>query len=158
MTKPTTGRRFRYPLACLLKKHQWEEQTLRQELATAQDALRRLEEDAAALQTLVVDANDQLARLRDDGHTMDLARQGRLMAYRDTQDTLLAQTRQQIQKASQLHQQVQEQLAGVRNAVNGHENFRDRLWQAHRQQLERAAANRADDEWLLRRQWLEAQP
>lgn len=158
MNKPNSGHRFSYPLACLLKKHQWEEQTLRQELATAQDALRRLEEEAAALQALVVDANDQLARLRDGEHTMDLAREGRLIAYRDTQDALLAQTRQQTQKASALHQQVQEQLAGVRNAVNGHENFRDRLLQEHRRLLERAAANRADDEWLLRRQWLEAQP
>ena len=157
MTKPNTGRRFSYPLACLLKKHQWEEQTLRQELATAQDALRRLEEDAAALQALVVDANSELARLRDGGHTMDLARQGRLVAYRDTQDALLAQTRQQIQKASALHQQVQEQLARAQNSVNGHENFRDRLLQEHRQLLGRADANRADDEWLLRRQWLEAQ-
>ena len=80
MTKANSGRRFSYPLACLLKKHQWEEQTLRQELATAQDALRRLEEEAADLQALVVDANDQLARLRGGEHTMDLARQGRLMA------------------------------------------------------------------------------
>lgn len=155
MTK-ATGRRFSYPLACLLKKHQWEEQTLRQELATAQDALRRLEEQGAALQALVDDANGELVRLRDGA--MDLARQGRLMAYRDSQDTLLAQTRQQTHKAAALHQQVQEQLARARNAVNGHENFRDRLLQEHRQLLERAAANRADDEWLLRRQWLEAQP
>jgi hypothetical protein len=144
-------RGFRYPLVCLLKKHAWDEQALRQELATAQGALVHLQEEAATLRRGVAELNAELVRMRDGIRAMDLIGQQRVIAWRDSRDDLLRRKLQQVGQAQALHEQILQQLASTRHAVRGHENHRDRLAQEHRVVAERAAAVHSDDEWLLRR-------
>jgi hypothetical protein len=143
-------RGFRYPLACLLKKHEWDEQALRQELATAQMALAQLREEAAVLRRSVLDLNAELTDMRQTTGAIDLMRQQRLIAWRDSREELRVLKDRQVAQADRTRDEVLAQLGRTRQAVKGHENHRDRLAQDHRRVVDRAAAVRSDDEWLQR--------
>jgi flagellar biosynthesis chaperone FliJ len=146
---------FRYPLEPFLKKHQWEEQALRQELATAREACNRLQEQTEAIAQAVRALNAQIVEMHRG--TFDPAQQQRVIAWREQQDVLLAARQGEVADAQANAEQVAQHLARTLNAVKGHESYRGRLQGEHRIECERDAARQVDDAWLLRRTWLESQ-
>jgi predicted nucleic acid-binding Zn-ribbon protein len=152
MTQPI---RFRYPLEPFLKKHQWEEQALRQELATSRDAYARLQEQQDAISQGVRALNAQIAEMHRG--TFDAAHQQRVIAWREQQETLLVAKQREVADAQANAEQVAQHLARTLNAVRGHKSYRGRLEGEHRLECERDAARQVDDAWLLRRTWLENQ-
>lgn len=152
MTQP--GRQFRYPLDSSLKKHRWDEQALRQELATARDALGRLQERRDALLDTLRAIDADVACLRTEP-SIDLDRQQRLLAWRGVQELVLAERLREVADADAALAQITQQLARTLNSVRGHESYRERLAQAYDLERGRQEARRSDDEWLVRTQWLE---
>lgn len=155
MTQPIATRRFSYPLEPFLKKHQWEEQSLRQELATAREACSRLQEQQGRIAQGVLALNAQLAEMQRD--TFEPARQQRVIAWRKEQETLLLAKQREVADAQATFEQISQHLARTLNAVRGHESYRGRLASEHHVECEREEARQVDDAWLLRRTWLENQ-
>lgn len=151
----TQAIRFRYPLEPFLKKHQWEEQALRQELATAREACTRLQEQQDAIADGVRALNAQVAEMHRG--EFDPAQQQRVIAWREQQEGLLLAKQREVTDAQANAEQVAQHLARTLNAVKGHESYRGRLEGEHRIECERDAARQVDDAWLLRRTWLENQ-
>lgn len=146
---------FRYPLEPFLKKHQWDEQVLRQELATAREGCTRLAQQRELIAQGVLALNAQLTEMHRGA--FDPARRQRLIAWREAQEELLAGKQRELDEAQANLEQITQQLAGTLGAVRGHESYRGRLAGEHRVECQREQARAVDDAWLLRRNWLENQ-
>jgi hypothetical protein len=155
MTQRARTPRFRYPLEPFLKKHQWEEQALRQELATAREGCARLAQQRELIAQGVLALNAQLVEMHSGA--FDPARRQRVIAWREEQEELLSGKQRELDEAQASLDQIAQQLARTLSAVRGHERYRGRLAGEHRVECEREAAREVDDAWLLRRDWLEKQ-
>lgn len=150
--------RFRYPLQVLLIKHTWDVETLALELAAARRALAGHEAELARLRLALRAIDSSLCAMRTGGATLDLGRQQVLIDYRAAQEEAIALEEAQAKAATQLCEQINEQLVRARKALDGLESHSSRLSHAHAREAGNAAAKEADDAWLLRQRWLEAQP
>ena len=148
-------RPFRYPLEPFLRKHCWEEQALRQELATARDACTRLQQEHDRVAAEVQALNEELARMHSD--RFDAAQHQRVAGWRGEQEALLQARDRALGEARDNQDRIARQLAHTLGTVRGHEQYRDRLAGEHKLACERDEGRRIDDAWLLRRGWLEGQ-
>ena len=148
----TAGRRkpFRYPLEALLVQRRWDVDALSQELATARQALAACEQEAGRLAAIMVAANDAVKRLRTNGAALDLSREQLLAGYRDRQEELLVDKQAEAARGLALCEQIAEDLARSRRALQGYEDHRADLLGQHRHAADSAAAKAADDAWLAR--------
>jgi hypothetical protein len=142
--------RFRYRLAALLRRGEWECEVLRGELGRARVALEESQRRHDEVLTDIGRAEDMVRDLyrRDTSIAVD-ARE-RLQAYLDERRQQAEERHRQVERAESRRETVQRQLESARVALRGLEKHRDRARAAYEWEQGVRVEQVADELWLLR--------
>lgn len=150
--------RYHYPLQALLRKHEWDVESIGAELVTAKRALQEHEDNLGRLHQSLEEINQSLAEMRSPGAMLDLARERLLLDYRESRDEAFVAEHLQFTRAQELCEQIAEQLTRAQQAVKGFENHSERLQRDFIRDAATASARESDDAWLLGQRWRQGNP
>lgn len=141
---------FRYRLAPLLRRDEWERDQLGSELQRSRLLVEQAHQRWQAAVSQVSAAESQMRALHAQDATFSLAHRQRLHAFIEQAHGAVVARLQELRHVHGLMEQVQQQFDGKRLAVRTLEKHRERRRGEHDQEQERRTMSEADERWITR--------
>lgn len=144
-----SDRAFKYALAPLLTKREWDVDIARRELVTAQSVLAIREREQVELLDILMEARAAVSRAMEHGSTIDLTRYKVLCAYAVEVEQAVAAKQVEVEQSASLCKELLGNLRKEHCALRGMERHRDRLQLEHEADRRRTEFQEADERWVL---------
>ncbi len=140
---------FKYTLEPLLKKHGWDAEILKRDVAAAARVLEQRESERDALLKVIERVESEIRAL-NDLQPFPIGRYQAMGRYLQEQHQMLVTKQNEVDGARRIHDQVIAQVQRVQRSIKGLEKHRDERQKAYATQCERKEVKEADNDWLAR--------
>jgi len=142
---------FQYALDPIIKKNNWDINTLKIEAAQARGVVEKYIAESKGLRMKIAKLEQEIRDSQTRNSLIMCDKYEVTKTFLDHQHQLLAAKQKELEQAERVHEQIVAQLRSLKQSTKGLENHRRGKKKTYRMQQERAAIIEADEAWLMRR-------
>ena len=146
-----SGKPFQYTLDPVIKKNNWDINTLKIEAAQAKEVVDKYMAESEELRMKIEKLEQDIRASHEPNSLIICDKYEGTKNFLNHQHQLLEVKRKELEQAEYVYEQIVSQLRSLKQSTKGLENHRRGKKKIYQMQQERAAIIEADDAWLMRR-------